>query len=316
MSANSAATQRVCVVGCGAVGGLFAAHLAQLEDVEVWVYDTDTAHVDAINDHGLRVSGHGELVGRLQATADPLALPACDYGLVATKARHTEAAIDAVQHALADGATCSMQNGIGNEEVLARYLQRVIRGTTFPGGRVTGPGAIRWDTAGESWIGPFEPKPASPRQVSALAELLTRAGMPTRALPDARGAQWTKLIFNAATNPIGALTRLSHGEACDVPALRDLIRGLASEGRSVAEALGIELDADPDEMIDRAAVTAHDHQASMLQDVRAGRLTEVDVLNGGISRAGAEVGVETPLNDAVWALVRGLEHSIELGRAS
>ena len=95
---------RVCVVGCGAVGSLFAANLAQLEDIEVWAYDLAQGHVDAINADGLRLSGAGEVVGRLRATKDAAELPQCDFGIVATKAMHTERAIAATAHAFAEGS--------------------------------------------------------------------------------------------------------------------------------------------------------------------------------------------------------------------
>ena len=95
---------RVCVVGCGAVGSLFAANLAQLEDVEVWAYDLAEPHVRAINERGLRLTGAGEVhATRLTATADASELPACDFGLVATKAMHNEAEIAATAHAFTDG---------------------------------------------------------------------------------------------------------------------------------------------------------------------------------------------------------------------
>ena len=130
---------RVCVVGCGAVGSLFAANLATLEDVEVWAYDLAQEHVDAINRDGLRLTGAGEVVGRPRATTDAAELPACDFGIVATKAMHTEPAIRATAHAFADGCVATVQNGIGNEEVLAAHVERVIRGTTFPAGKITSP---------------------------------------------------------------------------------------------------------------------------------------------------------------------------------
>src|ERR671926_1419456 len=112
--------------------------------------------------------------------------------------------------------------------------------------------------------------------------------MPTKAVADARGPQWRKLIFNAATNPLGALTRLTHGRVCERPDLRALVTGLVDEGKAVAAAQGIELDADPEELIDHAARkdVAYDHKASMLQDVEARRQTEIDFLNGGIVRFG------------------------------
>jgi 2-dehydropantoate 2-reductase len=224
---------------------------------------------------------------------------------------HTESAIRQTAHAFAAGCVATVQNGIGNEETIAQHVDRVIRGTTFPAGKVIAPGHVQWDVKGNTTLGPFEPKPAPRDQVQRLADACTRAGLPTEAVPDARGAQWRKVIFNAATNPIGALTGLTHGRVCEDPALRRLVSGLVDEGKAVVAAQGIELDADPEELIDHAAKpeVAYDHKASMLQDVEALRQTEIDYLNGGIVRFGKDRGVATPLNAAVWALVKGLEES-------
>ena len=302
---------RVCVVGCGAVGSLFAANLAQLEDVEVWAYDLDRAHVDAINADGLRLTGAEDVVGHVRATTDASELPDCNFGIVATKAMHTDGAVTATARAFAGGAVASVQNGVGNEEVIARHVARVIRGTTFPAGKLLSPGVVQWDVKGDTTLGPFEPSPAADGEVERLADACTRAGMPTLAVSDARGAQWRKVIFNAATNPVGALTGLTHGRVCERPALRVLVSALVDEGKAVAAAQGVTLDADPEELIDHAARpdVAYDHKASMLQDVEAHRRTEIDYLNGGIGRFGRELGVPTPLNDALTALVKALEHS-------
>jgi 2-dehydropantoate 2-reductase len=302
---------RVCVVGCGAVGSLFAASLAQLDDVEVWAYDLDEEHVRAIDERGLRLSGAGEVVGRVRATTEAGELPPCDFGIVATKCMHTDAAIAAAAHAFAGGCVASVQNGVGNEEAIAAHVERVIRGTTFPAGHIVEPGHVHWDVKGDTTLGPFESSPAPTDEVERLADACTRAGMPTRAVADARGPQWRKVIFNAATNPLGALTGLTHGRVCELAPLRQLVTGLVEEGKAVAAAQGIELDADPEELIDHAARpdVAYDHKASMLQDVEARRPTEVEYLNGGIVRFGREHGVPTPLNAAVCALVNGLEAS-------
>jgi 2-dehydropantoate 2-reductase len=301
----------VCVVGCGAVGSLFAANLARLEDVEVWAYDLFEAHVEAINRDGLRLTGAGEVLGRLTATSNPSELPPCDFGIVATKAMHTAAAIEATAAAFAHGCVATVQNGLGNEEAIANHVERVIRGTTFPAGKLLEPGHVQWDVKGDTTLGPFEPRPAPFGEIERLAEACTRAGMPTTVVQDARGPQWRKVIFNAATNPVGALTRLTHGRVCEDPELRRLVSGLVDEGKAVAAAQGIELDADPEDLIDHAARpdVAYDHKASMLQDVEARRQTEIDYLNGGIVRFGEEHGVPTPLNRAIWALVKGLEQS-------
>jgi 2-dehydropantoate 2-reductase len=302
---------RICVVGCGAVGSLFAANLAQLGDVEVWAYDLAEEHVDAINRDGLRLSGAGEVLGRPRATSDAGELPPCDFGVVATKAMQTSAAIAATAHAFAGGSVATVQNGLGNEEAIAEHVERVIRGTTFPAGKIVAPGHVQWDVKGDTTFGPFEPQPAAADEIERLADACTRAGMPTSAVEDARGPQWRKVIFNASTNPIGALTGLTHGRVCEDPALRALVTGLVDEGKAVAAAQGIELDADPEELIDHAARpdVAYDHKASMLQDVEARRLTEIDYLNGGIVRFGEGHGVATPHNRAIWALVKGLERS-------
>jgi 2-dehydropantoate 2-reductase len=302
---------RVCVVGCGAVGSLFAANLAQLHDVEVWAYDLAADHVAAMNERGLRLSGAGDVVGHVRATSDASELPPCEFGIVATKAMHTEAAIAAAAPAFAGASVATVQNGVGNEEVIAHYVSRVVRGTTFPAGRLVEPGHVQWDVKGDTTFGPFEPRPAPAAEIERLADACTRAGMPAQAVADARGPQWRKVIFNAATNPLGALTGLTHGRVCERPELRRLVTQLVEEGKAVAAAQRIELDADPEELIDHAAKpeVAYDHKASMLQDVEARRQTEVDYLNGGIVRFGRQHGVPTPLNEAIVALIKGLEAS-------
>ena len=176
---------KVCIVGCGAIGSLFAAHLATQADVEVWAYDLDQAHVDAINRSGLRLSGKSTLHSRPKASSDPAAIPPCEFGIVATKSLHTRPAMAATAAIFRNGAVCSVQNGVGNEEIIAEYAPRVMRGTTFPAGRIIEPGHVQQDTGGKTWIGPFEPKPASMAEVTALADKLTQSGMETLAMADA-----------------------------------------------------------------------------------------------------------------------------------
>ena len=301
---------RICIVGCGAVGSLFAAHLARTGEAEIWAYDVWKDHTDAIRKNGLRLSGAADFTANLNATSDPKELPRCDYGIVATKAIHTSIAIAQAAHAFAeDSAVCSVQNGVGNEEIIAEHAKHVIRGTTFPAGHPLQPGHIGYDIKGDTWIGPFEPTHTPMNKVEELAGLMTRAGMNTIALRDARGAQWTKLIFNASTNPVGALTLLHHGGATRFGPTGKLFDDLMTEGEQVAKALGIELHGDPRQLVQKAAIAPGKHPSSMLQDVRAKRQTEVDFMNGAIVRWGDQVGVPTPLNRALWELIKGLEHS-------
>jgi len=301
---------RICVVGCGAVGSLFAAHLAKAGEVEVWAYDVWKEHTDAIRERGLRLSGAEDFTAKLNATSDPREIPRCDYGIVATKAIHTRHAIQQTAHIFdQNSAVCSVQNGVGNEELIAEHVKLVIRGTTFPAGHPIAPGHIGYDIKGDTWIGPFEPSNTPMSRVEELAGLVTRSGMNTVALKDARGAQWTKLIFNASTNPVGALTLLHHGAATRLEPTGQLFNDLISEGEAVARKLGIQLHGDPRKLVQKGASAPGKHRASMLQDVMAKRQTEVDFMNGAIVEGGRKTGVPTPLNKAMWSLIKGLEHS-------
>ncbi len=301
---------KICVVGCGAVGSLFAAHLAKAGEAEVFAYDVWKEHTDAIRKNGLRLSGATEFTARLNATSDPKGLPRCDYGIVATKAIHTRSAIAQVAHIFDENsAVCSVQNGVGNEEIIAEHVKQVIRGTTFPAGHPIAPGHIGYDIKGDTWIGPFEPTNTPYSKVEELAGFITRAGMNTIPLKDARGAQWTKLIFNAATNPVGALTLLHHGAAARFEPTAKLFDDLIAEGEAVSKKLGIELHGDPRQLVQKGANAPGKHRASMLQDVLAKRHTEVDFMNGAIVQWGEKSGVPTPLNRAIWQLIKGLEHA-------
>jgi len=301
---------RVCIIGCGAVGSLFAAHLAKQGEAEIWAYDVWKEHIEAINKNGLRLSGAADFTAKLHASSDAVELPRCDYGIVATKAIHTRNAISQAVRAFDESsAVCSVQNGVGNEEIIAEHVKYVIRGTTFPAGHPIAPGHIGFDIAGDTWIGPFEPTNTPISKVEELAGLMTRSGMNTIPLTDARGAQWTKLIFNAATNPVGALTLLHHGAATRFAPTGQLFNDLIAEGESVARALGIELHGDARALVQKGANAPGKHRASMLQDVLAKRQTEVDFMNGAIVKSGEQTGIATPLNKAVWELIKGLEHS-------
>jgi len=301
---------KICIVGCGAIGSIFGAHLARVEDVEVHAYDVSKEHMRAISERGLRISGAADFTVKLRATSNAREIPRCDFGIVATKSTHTKGAIEQTAHIFDDSsAVCSVQNGVGNEEILAQHVRYIIRGTTFPAGHVIEPGHVGFDINGDTWIGPFEPTNTPYERVERLAELLNRGGLRVVPLRDARGAQWTKLIFNASTNPVGALTLLHHGAATRFAPTGGLFNSLIAEGEAVAKALGIRLHGDPRALVQKGANAPGKHKASMLQDILAKRQTEVDFMNGAIADLGEKMGVPTPLNRALWQLVKGLEHS-------
>ncbi len=292
------------------MGSVFAAHLARLESVEVHAYDVSVGHTRAITERGLQISGAAEFTARLHATANPREIPPCDFGIFATKGVHTRAAIERTAHIFGtSAAVCSVQNGLGNEEIISEHVRYVIRGATTLAAHLIRPGHAGFEFHSDLWIGPFEPTHTPYSLVEQLAELLHRAGLRVVALQDARGAQWTKLIFNAAVNPVGALTQLHHGAATGFPPTGALYEALLQEGESVARALGIPLHGDPRQMIAEGASAPGKRNVSMLLDVLAEHPTEVDFVNGAIADWGEKMGVPVPLNRAVWQLVKGLEHS-------
>jgi len=292
------------------MGSIFAAHLARVDTLEVFAYDVWKEHVKAINENGLRVTGEANFTVEIEATTDPKRIPRCDYGIVAARGMDTRNAIAGAAHLFDEkSAVCSIQNGVGNEEILAEYVPHVIRGTTFAAGRVAEAGQVIYEITGETWLGPFEPAHTPMKQVEELAATLDRAGMETMAVQDARGVQWTKLIFTSSTFPVEALTLLHHRAATLFRPTGELLNSLLEEGGAVARALGIQLHHDPKDAVRARAQAPGKHQASMMQDVLAGRATEIDFMNGAIVRSGEQAGVPTPLNRTLWALIKGIEHS-------
>ncbi len=301
---------KICIVGCGALGSVIGAHLARLEDVEVYAYDASEEHTRAIRERGLRISGAAEFTVKLHASSQAEEIPLCDFGILATKCLHTRTAIEQSAHIFrSSGAVCSVQNGLGNEEIIAEYVRYVIRGATTLAAHLRGPGHAGFEFYSNLWIGPFEPAGTSYAQVEQLAALLNRAGLQAVPMQDARGAQWTKLIFNSAVNPVGALTRLHHGAAHRFVPAAALYEALLREGEAVAHALGIALHGDAREMIVEGARAPGKRNVSMLLDIMVERHTEVDFINGAIADCGERLGVPVPLNRALWQLVKGLEHS-------
>jgi 2-dehydropantoate 2-reductase len=301
---------KICIVGCGALGSVIAAHLARLQDAEIYAYDVSVSHVRAIRDRGLLISGAADFSVRLQATSEAADIPACDFGILATKSLQTRSAIEQTAHIFREGATvCSVQNGLGNEEIIAERVRYVIRGATTMAAHMRGPGHAGFEFYSDLWIGPFEPSGTPYSLVEQFATLMKRSGLRVVPMADARGAQWTKLIFNSAANPVGALSRLHHRAATFFPPTAALYEALLLEGEAVARSLGITLHGDPRAMIAEGANAPGKRNASMLQDVLAERETEVDFINGAIANCGDKLGVPVPLNRAMWQLVKGLEHS-------
>jgi len=301
---------RICVVGAGSIGSLFAAHLATVADVLVLTRRAEHAH--ALNEQGLQVSGRHDFTSRVTAAADPRDLPEFDLGIVATKANAVEQAAESLSGRFAGATIMTVQNGLGAEEIVrARGDWPVISGVTFMSGTKHSDTHVEYILDTPTWIGPYGDTPFD--RVREVAALLVDSGLKAEALPDLLPAQWSKLIFNATVNGVAALTGLPHdehfaaeGETGD---LGHLVHELVDEGKAVAAAAGVELHDDPWEMNVLATKRGSAHYPSMLEDVEAHRATEVELINGALVREAVQHGVAAPLQTAVYRLVKAREAS-------
>jgi 2-dehydropantoate 2-reductase len=302
--------KRVCVIGCGAIGSLYAAHLARV--AEVWALVRREEHAQALNREGLRVSGAHNFHVLLKATSRPDELPDCDLGIIATKATQVDDSIAPAGHRFDKGAIISAQNGLGSEEIIAAQTRGyVIRGTTFMSGTRHSDTHVQYELDTATWIGPFEPCNTPYALVQEAAALIVAGGLKAEALEDARPAQWAKLIFNASVNGVSALTGLPHSphfaDESQFSSLGHLLHELIDEGKRVAKAVGVQLHEEPWEMNNIGAMT--NHPPSMLYDIRHQLPTEVNFLSGAIAREAERVGVPAPMHTAVYRLIKGRESS-------
>jgi 2-dehydropantoate 2-reductase len=303
-------TERVCIVGAGTIGSLFAGHLAQVVDVSVLTRRRE--HADALNARGLRITGRSSLEARVQATHDPVELPDFDLGIVACKGTELDAAASALAGRFPAAMLMTVQNGLGAEDVVRRHgAWPLISAITFMSGTRRSDTEVAYVLDTPTWLGPYGDTPLE--RVEEVSALIVSGGLRAEAFADLRPAQWSKLIFNATVNGVSALTGLPHDfHFAQTDAQTDLgrvVEALVDEGKDVAAAAGIELHDDPWEMNVLATKRGSAHYPSMLEDVRARRPTEVDSINGALLREADRVGVAVPLQSALHALVQGREAS-------
>jgi 2-dehydropantoate 2-reductase len=269
-------------------------------------------HAEALTAEGLRVSGRHDFTARITAAAEAGDLPEPDLVIVATKTTELQSAAAAIEGHFPEATVMTVQNGLGAEELVrARGAWPLISAVTFMSGTKHSDTHVEYILDTETWIGPYEDTPYE--RVEEVAALLADSGLKVEALPDLRPAQWSKLIFNATVNGVAALTGLPHlpafADESEPSSLGRLVHGLVDEGKAVAAAAGVELHDDPWEMNVLATKRGSAHYPSMLEDVEAGRPTEVELINGSLVRAGEATGVSVPLHNAVYRLVQAREAS-------
>jgi 2-dehydropantoate 2-reductase len=311
------AIERVCVVGAGVIGSLYAGHLARVVEVGVLTRRDDQAR--ALNERGLRVSGKSDFTAQLRATVDAEELSDVGLAIVATKATQLGEAVAKLAGRLPNATVMTIQNGLGAEALVLGFGDwPLISAVTYMTGDGHDDAHVEYELDTETWLGPYAGT-STFECAQEIEQLLVSAGLRARAFPDLLPAQWSKLIFNATVNTVSALTDLPHVSqvaARETPGdLGHLVHDLMAEGKAVAAAAGVELHEDPWEMNVHAVrrgetLAAEGHYAhvpSMLEDIRAHRATEIDFITGALVREAERVGVPVPLHEAMYRLVKARE---------
>lgn len=298
------------------MGSIFGAAFSRA-GIDTTLVDTDRPLVEHIRTQGIVVTSKGgnDALARPSATADPAEIGPVDLVVFLVKCYATAAAAE-LARPLVDERTvvASLQNGWGNGEVLATEFEprRLVLGVTYHSGTVVARGRVAHTGVGSTFIGPY--RGADAGIVDGLLSAIRATGMDVTARTDVETAIWQKLVLNAAVLPTSALTRLPISPLGEHPVV-DVVDALATEAVAVAQAEGHPIDLDERlATIHKVIAGAGLGKASMLQDVEAGRRTEIDVINGAIIRAAKRHGLQVPMNDALFALVKGLERAREVTR--
>lgn len=304
---------QVLVVGCGAMGALLAAHLAAV--AEVSALDTDTAQVRAIQADGLRVEGVSALHAHVHATdrVEDLIGRRFEAIVFLVKSGATASALRALAPVLDEPGVrpllVTLQNGMGNAETLLQASELpVARGVSMDAARHQGPGRVSHLVRGRcTWLGPVR---GTLDDVRPFAALLQAGGLPCEAIADPMDAVWSKFVFNAVMNPIGALLLGVNAARYEVAEVRTLIDDMAAECRALVQALGGRFAFDPMEYVHQVrsgAMPMSAHAGSMALDIARGADTEIEELTGYVVREGERLGVPVPACRTVFRLAKGLE---------
>lgn len=297
------------VIGAGNMGCVYGANLARIGE-DVTMVDVWTDHVHAMRDNGLQMSGlHGDFVAKVEATTNPAEAQKADVAIITVNAYHTHDAATSAKTLLKDdGCVLTLQNGLGNVEVLTEVLgpARVMAGLTFHSGDLKAPGQVTHTNKGPTYLGELD-KTKSDR-LQAIYERMLKADVAPVVEDDIMATIWGKFVHNCGLNAICALTDLRPGHIREVPALDDFQTLIIEEVLALVKAKGIEIpEKNPIKFIkDYSAVKFH--RVSMKQHLDRGRMTEIDALNGYVVRESEKLGLKAPYNDALTKLMKGRHH--------
>jgi len=302
---------KIAIIGAGAMGSLFASHLAST-DAEIWAFDVWREHVEAIRRDGLIVHRDGaQRSVRVNATSVAAEAGVCDVAMVFVKFRQTAGAIGAARPMIgADTTIVTLQNGIGNVEIIAQAYPAnpIAFGLTTLTCELLGPGHIEasYKGAGETYLWPRNG--TENPLLGPLCALMVRGGINAAREPGIALKIWKKLVVNCCLNTMCAITGQNVGAVADTPEAWRFLDGVADEIAAAASLEGIALPAaEARSFLRSVAAEARNHEPSMLIDVRNRRRTEIDCLNGAILKVCEKHGVAAPFNSALYAMIRVLE---------
>ena len=302
---------KIAVVGAGAMGSLFGAMLAEAGNT-VWLFDVWADHVEVVNRHGLTIEQGGETRAlKIEASTDPAKIGHVDLVLVFVKSTQTAAAAESARMlAGSDGIVMTLQNGMGNADILADSMDagRVLAGTTSHGATMLGPGRIRHAGVGATTIGAWAPTKLGRQRANEVSDFLTGSGIESESVADVRSVLWSKLLVNIGINAITALTAIKNGRLLDLEITRNLSRMAVEEAIQIAGKLKIKVRDDAVDHVYAVAEATAANRSSMGQDVDNKRQTEIGTINGYIVREAKRLGVPVPINETLTALVQTLEY--------
>jgi 2-dehydropantoate 2-reductase len=288
------------VFGAGAIGSLIGGSLATLHPVTLV---GRRGHVQAIRRHGLVVRGHTEVRVHPEALEYAAEAEVPDVVILTVKSYDTRSAANALRRFRKEALFLSLQNGLGNVEILAERSSRVLGGVTYHGVTFLGPGEIEHAGSGDTILGPI--KGASLGEAEGVAEAFRACGLPALATASIEAALWSKTVVNACFNPLTALLGARSGALGRNDWLSQCSPMIVGEAVAVAGVHGIKLAArDLLERVQAVSDATARNKSSMLQDVEKGHRTEIDAINGAIERMGAERGIDCPVNRLLTLLVK------------
>ena len=303
---------KIAIIGPGALGCLLAAKFKSVGE-EVWLVDYRPERIDLLNRQGIILKTPNGLEAAVKIpVGEAKRVGPVDLVILTVKAHQTRTAAPSLPLLLGPaGCALTLQNGLGNLEEMAQVLglERLLGGASILGATKLREGEVLLAGLGPTYVGPPPDSRVPTDQVEAVAALFRQAGMPCEVRSDIESVLWEKLLVNVGINPLTAILRIKNGELPNLPPAWDLALAAAVETQAVARASDINLNVDPEARLREVCTATAANRSSMLQDILAGRQTEIEALNAQVAARGASYGIPTPVNHTLTQLIRALEEA-------